>query len=337
MNLKSRSQLKVRNKLNENFKENKQLDLDGFSGNKIEVIRSLDKTFVRKTAKNIEENYKIKKEIEKLEKLNKISKKFNQFKIPEIKLSNYNKNELLYYEIEFIAGENFDSSLQKLSSDKIKNYSKKLNEIINTFSQNSLESKVDEKEFLKQKFIEVINKIERKNLTTNLGRELFDEYCKKIENLEINKKDVNNKSTFCHGDLALDNILITRKNEIYLIDPLHNDFENIMWDYAKILQSSMAHWNLIKYQNFRLISNNKKIIIPPNEHITMFHQDFLKHLKKENMSSITVYLAATLARVAKYSKTEKQLCALLIIINELLTDYSNGKCDLSGTFNSLRR
>ena len=36
------------------------------------------------------------------------------------------------------------------------------------------------------------------------------------------------------------------------------------------------------------------------------------------------------------AKTEKQLCALIIIINELLTDYSNGKCNLDGSLNSLR-
>ena len=30
-------------------------------------------------------------------------------------------------------------------------------------------------------------------------------------------------------------------------------------------------------------------------------------------------------------KTHKQLFALIIIINELLTDYSNGKCDLNGS------
>jgi thiamine kinase-like enzyme len=154
--------------------------------------------------------------------------------------------------------------------------------------------------------------------------------------LEINKTDLNNKSTFCHGDFALDNVLITKKYEICLIDPLHNDYENIMWDYAKILQSSMTYWNLIKYQNFQLISNNKKIFITPNEHISMFHRHFLKNLESDNISTITLYLAATLARVAKYAKTEKQLCALLIIINELLTDYSNGTCDLSGTLNSLR-
>lgn len=319
-----------------NFDENKQLDLDGFSGNKIEVIRSAGKTFVRKTAKSIDQNDKLKKEIEKLEKLKQISEKHNDFKVPKITLTDQNQNQLLFYELEFISGENFDSSLQKLSSDKIKIFSKKLGRIIETISQYPVHCQIDEKQFLEQKFMEMITKVNKMDLSTNLGKDLFNEYCKKVENLEINNADLNNKSTFCHGDLALDNILISKKNEIYLIDPLHNDYENIMWDYAKVLQSSMTYWNLIKYQNFQLISNNKKIVITSNEHITMFHKHFLENLENKNISTITLYLAATLSRIVKYTKTEKQLCALTIIINELLTDYSNGDCDLSGTLNSLR-
>jgi len=55
-----------------------------------------------------------------------------------------------------------------------------------------------------------------------------------------------------------------------------------------------------------------------------------------NSSTILIYLAVTLSRVAKYARTDKQLFALIIIINELLTDYSNGECDLDGSLNSLR-
>ena len=68
----------------------------------------------------------------------------------------------------------------------------------------------------------------------------------------------------------------------------------------------------------------------------MFHKHFLKNIDSLNSSTLLLYLSATLARVAKYAKSEKQLCALIIIINELLTDYSNGKCNLDGSLNSLR-
>lgn len=316
--------------------ENIQLDLDGFSGNKIEVIRSNKNTFVRKTAKHIDENEKIKKEIKKLQKLHKIAEETNEFKVPKFIKSEINDTGLLTYELEFISGENFDSSLEKLNSEKIKLFAKKLGKIIKIISKENTNAQINEKEFLYYKFEEMIKNIGKRKLSTTLGNELFIELKKNIQNLEIKNSEIKNKSTFCHGDLALDNILLTKKNEIYLIDPLYNDYESSMWDYAKVLQSSMTHWNLIKYQNFELISNKKKIFISPNEHITMFNQHFLKNLEDQNRPTITLYLAATLSRITKYSKTEKQLSALIIIINELLTDYSNGKCKLNGTLNSLR-
>lgn len=316
--------------------ENKQLDLQGFSGNKIEVIRSAGKTFVRKTAKNLSYNIKMEKEIEKLEKLQKISETSGNFRIPTINSVKKTSHDLLVYELEFIPGESLDSRLYNLNSNKIKLLSQKLGDIIKEISSTHAQSQIDEKKFLLQKFQELIFELNKKTNSTKIGNELFDEYRKNIQNLEIFESDLTNKSTFCHGDLALDNILITKKNDIYLIDPLHNDFENIMWDYSKILQSSMIYWNLIKYQNFQLVSNYKKIIVSPNEHISMFHKHFIENLTDINPSTLILYLSATLARVAKYAKTDKQLFALIIIINELLTDYSNGKCDLDGTLDSLR-
>ena len=316
--------------------ENKQLDLKGFSGNKIEVIRHDGKTFVRKTAKNISYNQKMELEIKKLKELELLSTHNNDFKVPKILSVKNNKHDLIEYELEFISGESLDTCLYNLNSEKIKFFAEKLGKIIINISSKSVKNDINEKKFLIQKFEELNQALNKKNNTTTIANELFKDYSKKIRTLEIHSSDLTNQSTFCHGDLALDNILITRKNEIYLIDPLHNDFESIMWDYSKILQSSMTHWNLIKYQNFQLTPNNKKIIITPNEHISMFHKHFLKNLSSINPSSILLYLAATLARVAKYAKTDKQLLALIIIINELLTDYSNGKCGLNGSLNSLR-
>ena len=47
----------------ENWNENIQINLKGFSGSKIQVIRSGQKTFVRKTAKDRSNNNRIQKEI----------------------------------------------------------------------------------------------------------------------------------------------------------------------------------------------------------------------------------------------------------------------------------
>jgi len=65
--------------------ESKQLDLHGFSGNKIELIRLEGETFVRKTAKDISFNSKMEKEIIKIKELEKISKIKKNFKVPKIR------------------------------------------------------------------------------------------------------------------------------------------------------------------------------------------------------------------------------------------------------------
>ncbi len=312
-----------------------QLNLKGFSGNRIEVLRNQELTFVRKTAKNINEEEKMKNEILKLKKLLEISKKSKLFKIPNVLNSGINKEKLFFYDLEFIPAESLDASLHKFSSIKLKQFAIRLSSVINEISSNTILNKnISEENFLNNKFHETLKSLEKKELSLKLTKELLENYKIKIERLKINSDHLSNKITFCHGDMALDNILITRNEEIFLIDPLTNDFENKMWDYAKVLQSSMTHWNLIKYNNFEILKN--KIKIKPHEHMSLFHNHFIANLEDLDADRVILYLAVTLARVSKYAKNEKQLCALILITNNLLDNYNDGRNDLSGSLSSLR-
>ena len=322
--------------MTENQNENIQITLKGFSGNKVQVIRSGKKTLVRKTAHDISHNDRIQKEIEKMKVLSEISESSSDFKIPTIQSVRENEDGLMSYDLDFIPGESLDHCTYKLNSEKIKFFAKKLGNVIETISKTSVTSKTNNQDFILQKFNELTIELDRNKDCTNLLTELFNEYKQKLEDIDITKIDNKNKPTFCHGDLSLDNIIITRQNQMYLIDPLYNDFENLVWDYAKVFQSSMTHWNLIKDNNFQIISDKRKIKVKPNEHVMMFHRHFVENITIGNPSEVIIYLASTLARVAKYAKNEKRLCALLILIIELLDDYSNERCDLNGTLNSLR-
>ena len=319
-----------------NLDEDIQITLKGFSGNKVQVVRSENKTFVRKTAKDISHNDRMQKEIEKMKRLSEISEGSNDFKVPTIQSVTENEDGLMVYDLDFIPGESLDHCTYKLNTEKINFFAKKLNKVIETITENSVTSKTNYQDFILQKFNELNFELNKNKNYTNLVTDLFNEYKEKLENLKISKTNIKNKPTFCHGDLSLDNIIITRQNQMYLIEPLYNDFENFMWDYAKVLQSSMTHWNLIKYNNFQIIPEKRKIQVKPNEHIMIFHKHFVENISIENPSEIIINLAVTLSRVARYAKNEKQLCALLILIIELLDDYSNERCDLNGTLNSLR-
>jgi thiamine kinase-like enzyme len=324
----------------ENFEKKKiQLTLNGFSGNIIQAYRIKDCTVIRKTSANKIQNEILNLQLIKLKELVEISKKYDLFKIPKIISSGYDNNERFYYELEFIPAENLDSALIKFNSQKISEISKVIYEIIKKISSyNSPQNKNEgfEHNFILNKFNETTTSLNNKKISFNLTKNLIEQYTENIKMLDIKPMHIVNTEYFCHGDLALDNILITRDNKIYLIDPLKNSFENTALDYSKILQSSMTQWNLIKHNNFELLINERKIKINPNTHASLFHNHFLENLNKNDYGRMILYLGLTMARVTKYAKNEKQLCALILITNELLSNYNDRRYDLNGSLSSLR-
>ena len=324
----------------ENFEKKKiQITLNGFSGNIIQAYRIKDCTVIRKTSANKNQNEILNLQLIKLKELVEISKKYDLFKIPKIISSGYDNNERFYYELEFIPAENLDSALIKFDSQKILEISKLIHEIIKKISSyNSPQNKNEgfEHNFILNKFNETTTSLNNKKISFNLTKNLIEQYTKNIKMLDIQPMHIVNTEYFCHGDLALDNILITRDNKIYLIDPLKNSFENTALDYSKILQSSMTQWNLIKHNNFELLINERKIKINPNTHASLFHNHFLENLNKNDYGRMILYLGLTMARVTKYAKNEKQLCALMLITNELLSNYNDRRYDLNGSLSSLR-
>ena len=319
-------------------KKDIQLSLNGFSGNIVEAYRFEDHTIIRKTVKIKNENQSLNSEFIKLKELDKISKKCDLFKIPKILSCGYDNNEKFYYELEFVPAENLDSSLQKLDSKKISEISKVIHEIIKKISSHyppQTKNKNFEYEFLLNKFKETSISFESKKFSLNLTKNLIKQYIDNIKNLDVRSKHLVNTELFCHGDMALDNILITRDDVIYLIDPLKNSFESTALDYSKILQSSMTQWNLIKHNNFEILINDKKIRIKPDMHTSLFHRHFLETLNECDYGRMILYLALTMARVVKHAKNEKQLCALMLITNELLSNYNDGRYDLTGSLSSL--
>ena len=142
--------------------ESKQLDLHGFSGNKIELIRLEGETFVRKTAKDISFNSKMEKEIIKIKELEKISKIKKNFKVPKIRTIKKNSAGCIVYELEFIPGESLDTCLYNMNSKKIKFFAKKIGEIINDLSSKTVKNKLKEKEFILKKFQELKTELSKK-------------------------------------------------------------------------------------------------------------------------------------------------------------------------------
>ena len=131
--------------------------------------------------------------------------------------------------------------------------------------------------------------------------------------------------------------MISRDRNLYLIDPLINGFESYMWDISKLFQSSLILWRQIKIGEFEVDTTQRKVYIKSSNRMTILNNRFYEQLiVDDNNSNTVLYLAATLARTAKYWQTYDQLAALLIVTNELLERFSTRRYELDEPLNSMR-
>lgn len=317
-----------------------QHTLKGFSGCGLEVLRSGDTSFVRKTAGTLKQNDKIRAEFKKLERLNIIGRETGLFRVPETYGQGFQSNGLTYYDLEFIPAWELDSRLHALPPHRIKELAKQLLDIINEFAgRPSIKTGHDSEpgeHFVLSKFQETARSI-RNTAAPPLVRKLTAEYIDLVSSLTIAPEDVIQTCSFCHGDLALDNVLLNRSDKLYLLDPLVNGHESYIWDIAKVFQSCFVHWRSIKHCQFTIDPRARRILLPPDERMSLFHLAFSDLAANVFApSTITLYLAATVARAAKYWKTYQQFCALLMIANELLDSYMKQRCDFNESLSSLR-
>lgn len=321
--------------------------LKGFSGSMLEVRRLSNRSFVRKTVQSLEKNSKLLAERDKLVQLVQIASETKLFCVPRLLHSGINDAGMAFYEIEFIPGWELDSLLPRLNSRKIGDMANRLYDIITVFSQTAfgcqgqdpddISRDVCEADFIQGKFQESLLALRRAGEGCPRVRRIIMEYAERVQQLFIPSECIPGVKTFCHGDLALDNVLINRDDKLYLIDPLVNGHESFMWDISKVFQSSLAHWRLIKHGEFEVDVARKRIFMHSSPRASLFNMRFSKLVtRKHNPSSITLYLAATIARAAKYWQTCEQLCVLLMITNELLDRYANERCDLNEPLSTLR-
>lgn len=207
-------------------------NLKGHSGCKIELIKDENKFIVRKSAGSTDYNRRLKKQLIK-------QKMFSLQNIYTPKIYYFGKNEedLFYFDMEYVSGKTFAEYLPQLSTDEIENYIKCIFD--NIYLQNKENNSFAQKIFM-QKIIALESKINcYDNLTSPFA------ILKKYDWSKISK-------SFCHGDLTLENILITYDKKIYLIDFLDSFYNSWIIDIAKILQDVDLKWS---YRNYNLTTN----------------------------------------------------------------------------------
>lgn len=304
-----------------------QYQLAGFSGCTIEVRRLGDQTLVRKTAQNPEFNKKLIREVGKLIELAEIGADSMLFRTPAVLRCGENTDGQSFYDIEFVPSWQLDFRIPELYPKQIIQIVERINDTIEIFSTRGnppqrpvatgTQHASQEISYIRGKFREALDTFESGQTNCDRARSLISEFADRVEGLRIPSQCVLGTQTFCHGDMALDNVLIGRDDQLFLIDPLVNGHESFMWDISKVLQSTYTQWRQIKTNSFSIDETFNKIVVQTHTRMSLFNTRFIELVTaKYHPGAIMLYLAATLARTAKYWQTCNQLCALLMLTNE---------------------
>ena len=266
--------------------------LRGFSGSAIELRRSAGETRVRKYARTA---VRMERELAKLERLQAISydKAVPLFRVPA--LLAVHRQEPAYYEMAYIRGFTLEEQVQSCPVHEIEKWAERLVDIHEYVQQVPYAPKEEEGVFLRSYLDHLpASYPHRAQVMTALER-------------------VATASSFSHGDLTLDNILIGPYRQVHLIDPLYHGFDCRYWDLAKLFQSCYLDWWRVRgittdrHQRLRLLAR--------------FLVRSLDRRGYTDWATVALYLAVVLLRIVPYAPQEAQKRELLEQARGLLDQF----------------
>ena len=274
--------------------------LNGYSGCKLDLMSNNDTLYVRKTSNIPQYNMRLKKQLKK-----QLNFKSEAVKAPKIYDYNYNEDGLFYFDMEFISGKTLAEYTQDILITEIVDFIKCLFKSIYFTSD---EENPKAKDIFKKKIRELEIKISNK---TNLN-EAFN-ILNDFEWSQIYKSP-------CHGDLTLENIIITYNKQIYLIDFLDSFYNSWMLDIAKLLQDLELKWS---FRNIELSATQSLRIEIAKEALI---EEILK-LENGNNKLFAIYhlLLLNILRIYPYTKDEKTFNFLDKSVKKLVQKINNKK------------
>lgn len=197
--------------------------LSGFSGASI-LLASKDNEnyFIRKISRSIEENQRLKVQIQKQIDFKK--ENINGFNTPSI-LDVGEIDNKLFYDMEYISGPDAVKYVNTGNYDTICNFSDKLCDYISYAKSKTLPYNAN-----------IIENI--KNKTTSINHSVSNIILNKLTNLQSNDKE-----TLCHGDFSLENMIIGKDGTIWLLDFLNAPVAHYWQDVSKLYQDLIGGWH----------------------------------------------------------------------------------------------
>ena len=257
--------------------------IKGNSGCLLEVkIKENQPILVRKTSHNLEFNSRLKTQMSL--QLTFYDKKI----LSPIVLSNGFNGELFFFEMEYINGNTFIDWLQDGDVSTIIN---NISIILKQISSNIiLDTQYDLNNLVQLKLESILEQISNVN---------FHQFIMENRSLIMDFDWSVCPITECHGDLTLENVLISEDNKIYYIDFLDSFIKTWLIDIAKLLQDTMLFWSL-RYKMDDLSINYRIRLMS----ITNIIISFIRNWNHEAVCLVYRLMLINIFRIMPYCKDE---------------------------------
>jgi thiamine kinase-like enzyme len=193
----------------------------GLSGCKIEL---LDNKVVRKYSSSLDYNSRLILQIDKQNLFSNLI--FKNITTP--KVLNVTRDNLYYFDMEYIPGKSFYDYFSVASNSNIKFVLETIFEYFDTLIDN-------------YKTVNVQTNILKK-IKSLKEKTLLNEYLNYLENY-VTKNKIIIPKTFCHGDLTFNNIIFHKKR-LFFIDFLDSYIDSFLCDLIKLKQDLFYLWGL---------------------------------------------------------------------------------------------
>lgn len=272
-------------------------EFSGHSGCKILLCYSNGNYFVRKISKSKDYNERLKKQMNKQRFFREEIAKEN-ISSPKI-LGDGFYEEKFFFDMEYIMGFNLIDYIFKSSPEKLKKISYgilRIIELIKSNSSNSIEIS------LSKKFSEKINELETK--IPERDHNLLVSLEKKSYNLPVVK------STFCHGDLTMENIMFDENTGKYHLIDFQDIFAEHYWfDISLLFQDIDEAWYLFKHPEL-----DPKIMKIKMDFIRKY---IIDKIEKEYLPHHSTFIAMKFLRIIPYTREEDRDYLRMVIIKHI--------------------
>lgn len=256
------------------------LKLTGRSGCKLEIVRSENSTFVRKSSKNHNYNHRLISQAQKQTTFDGHAV-FHTPKVVEIK----EEDGAAFFEMEYIPGEKYSDYFSRIGKQEI---DRTISRLIEFVQINLSKASIFSPDHLI--FIEKARMLKQQLADDHMLNQFLDLLIEKIPDSDL-------PVSYCHGDLTFSNMIFS-DGEVYLVDFLDSFIDSPLIDIVKLRQDTCFYWTLLIDSEMEGYKKNKMFQIMKycDEKIceafseNPYHQKWYNYLQAFNLIRIMPYI-----------------------------------------------